>query len=101
MKIQYKKTALTDIQEAEWYVSEKLHNPSAAKKQTQKIVQAVSQLAQTPYMGTPLNSRYDVDTDMRYLVVSKHLIFYRVIGKSKVVVERVLNGRQDYMSVLF
>ena len=36
-----------------------------------------------------------------YLVLSDQLIFYRVVGESHVEVTRVLNGRQDYISILF
>ena len=59
-------------------------------------------LADTPYMGTPLCSKYDVDTDLRFLVVAKHLVFYRVEEAEKsVVVTRVLDGRRDYLALLF
>ena len=101
MKIRYKKTAIEDIQEAERYISDTLHNVTAAKKLTKRIVQAVALLADNPYMGTPLGSRYDVDTDLRYLIVSSRLIFYRVVEDSHVEVTRVIDGRQDYMTILF
>ena len=53
-------------------------------------------------MGTPLNSKFDVDTDLRFLVVSKQLVFYRVAeADERIDVTRVLDGRQDYMAVLF
>lgn len=101
MKVQYKKTAIDDIQATERYISEELHNKQAAKKLTRLIVQTVSLLAANPYMGTPLNSKYDVDTDIRFLVVSKQLVFYRVKGEECVEVTRVVDGRQDYMAILF
>ena len=101
MNIRYKKTALTDIQEIERYISDTLHNKSAAKKLTTRIVQAILLLEDNPWMGTPLNSRYDVATDLRYLVVSGRLIFYRVLDDDYVEVIRVLDGRQDYMAILF
>ena len=101
MKVRYKKTAIEDIQATEEYIRSVLHNSSAAKKLTGRIVQAVSLLADNPYMGTPLSSRFDVDTDLRYLLVSDQLIFYRVVEGSHVEVTRVLNGRQDYISILF
>ena len=101
MNIRYKKTALTDIQEIERYISDTLHNKSAAKKLTTRIVQAILLLEDNPWMGTPLNSQYDVATDLRYLVVSGRLIFYRVLDDDYVEVIRVLDGRQDYMAILF
>ena len=101
MKLRYKRTALEDIRETEQYIRNVLHNGSAAKKLTKRVVQAVSLLADNPYMGTPLCSRFDVETDLRYLLVSDQLIFYRVVEKRHIEVTRVLNARQDYISILF
>ena len=52
-------------------------------------------------MGTELCSRYAVDTDIQFLVVAKQIVFYRVVGNEYVEVTRVLDGRQDYMALLF
>ena len=52
-------------------------------------------------MGTPLSSRFDVETDLRYLLISEQLVFYRVVDDAYVEVTRVLNGRQDYLTILF
>ena len=102
MRIHYKKIAIDDIQATERYISQELHNKTAAKKLTRSIAQAVSLLADNPYMGTPLNSKFDVDTDLRFLVVSKQLVFYRVAeADERIDVTRVLDGRQDYMAILF
>jgi plasmid stabilization system protein ParE len=101
LKIRYKKTAIEDIQATEEYIRGVLHNGAAAKRLTGRIVQAISLLADNPYMGTPLSGRFDVESDLRYLLVSDHLIFYRVAEESCVEVTRVLNGRQDYISILF
>ena len=101
MNIRYKRTALEDILETEQYIRNVLHNGSAANKLTKRVVQAVSLLADNPCLGTPLSSRFDVETDLRYLLVSDQLVFYRVVGDSHVEVIRVLNGRQDYLTILF
>ncbi|MBR5704337.1 MAG: type II toxin-antitoxin system RelE/ParE family toxin [Deltaproteobacteria bacterium] len=52
-------------------------------------------------MSTPLSSRFDVESDLRYLLVSGYLVFYRVVEGSYIEVTRVLNGRQDYLGLLF
>lgn len=100
MRIFYKKTAIDDIQETERYISQELHNKKAALNLTRTVVQAISQLSSNPYMGTLLNSKYDLETDLRFLVVSKRLVFCRVAG-GHIEITRVLDGRQDYMSILF
>ena len=100
MKVRYKKTAIEDIRATEEYIRGVLRN-AAAGKLTGRITQAVSLLSENPCVGTPINSRFDVETDLRYLLVSDQLIFYRVVEGSHVEVIRVLNGRQDYLSILF
>ena len=52
-------------------------------------------------MGIPLSGKFDVDSDLRFLIVSKQLVFYRIEDETLVSVVRVLDGRQDYMSILF
>lgn len=101
MKIRYKKKALDDLQETQCYISETLHNKKAAGQLTERIFREISQLSEYPFMGVPLNSKYDVDTDIRVLTVAKHLVFYRVISDSHIEVIRVLDGRQDYLALLF
>ena len=101
MRVRYKKTAVEDIRATEDYIRVTLRNGPAAKKLTRRITQAVSLLSENPYMSTPLSSRFDVESDLRYLLVSGYLVFYRVVEGSYIEVTRVLNGRQDYLGLLF
>ena len=78
-----------------------MKNKPAAEKLTVSILRAVSLLADNPRMGVPLNGKFDVDSDLRFLIVSKQLVFYRIEDETLVSVVRVLDGRQDYMSILF
>ena len=66
-----------------------------------KLVVFANAVEDNPFMGTELCSRYAVDTDIRFLVVAKQIVFYRVVGNEYVEVTRVLDGRQDYMALLF
>lgn len=101
MKITYKSTALRDIQQKQDYIGTTLKNRLAAQKLTESILRAVSLLADNPRMGVPLSGKFDVDSDLRFLIVSKQLIFYRIENKTQISVVRILDGRQDYMSILF
>lgn len=101
MKIRYKRAALRDIQQKQEYITSVLKNKPAAEKLTVSILRAVSLLADNPRMGVPLNGKFDVDSDLRFLIVSKQLVFYRIEDETLVSVVRVLDGRQDYMSILF
>ena len=101
MKIRYKRAALRDIQQKQEYITSVLKNKPAAEKLTVSILRAVSLLADNPRMGIPLSGKFDVDSDLRFLIVSKQLVFYRIEDETLVSVVRVLDGRQDYMSILF
>ena len=101
MKIRYKRAALRDIQQKQEYITSVLKNRPAAEKLTVSILRAVSLLADNPRMGIPLSGKFDVDSDLRFLIVSKQLVFYRIEDETFVSVVRVLDGRQDYMSILF
>ena len=97
MRIKFKKTAVEDMRATKRYIREQLNNPSAAAKLTRRVYDAIMLLEDNPFMGTELCSRYAVDTDIRFLVVAKQIVFYRVVGNEYVEVTRVLDGRQDYM----
>lgn len=101
MRIKFKKTAVEDMRATERYIREQLNNPSAAAKLTRRVYDAIMLLEDNPFMGTELCSCYAVDTDIRFLVVAKQIVFYRVVGNEYVEVTRVLDGRQDYMALLF
>ena len=99
MTLLFKETAIEDILASQRYIDGPLHNSGAAKKLTRMIYDAAVLLCDNPYMGAPLNGKYEIGTDLRYLIVAKHLLFYRVSGDS-VTATRVLDGRQDYMAIL-
>ena len=77
MRIKFKKTAVEDMRATERYIREQLNNPSAAAKLTRRVYDAIMLLEDNPFMGTELCSRYAVDTDIRFLVVAKQIVFYR------------------------
>ena len=43
---------------------------------------------------------FDIDTPFRYLIVSKQLVFYKV-NEENIEIIRILDSRQDYLSLLF
>lgn len=88
MRIKFKKTAVEDMRATERYIREQLNNPSAAAKLTRRVYDAIMLLEDNPFMGTELCSRYAVDTDIRFLVVAKQIVFYRVVGNEYVEVTR-------------
>ena len=94
--------AVKDMEATRDYIAGRLKNPKAAKKLMEALLKAISLLADNPYMGAALAEKFEIDTDVRYFVVSKQLIFYHVDNVNGVVeILRVLDGRTDYLSVLF
>jgi plasmid stabilization system protein ParE len=101
MKIRYKRAALLDIQQKYDYIANVLKNKKAAQTLVERILHAVSQLTDNPMIGASLNSKFDVNSDLRFLIVAKQLVFYRIEDMDFISIVRVLDGRQDYISVLF
>lgn len=90
--------AITDLQQIKAYIAE--NNPDAAEKLAGNIYTKIEKLAEFPQMGISLNSRIVIKTDYLFLVCGMYLVFYKIEGKF-VSVYRVLNGRRDYLSILF
>ena len=101
MRVEFKKTALDDMQATERYITENMDNETAAKKLTRRVYDAIMLLEDNPYMGTELRRKFGVETDLRFLVVAKQMVFYRVVEDDHIEVTRVLDGRQDYLALLF
>lgn len=57
-------------------------------------------LIEFPEMGSPLSTKINIRTDYRFLVCGMYHIFYKIEAEY-ISVYRVLNGMQDYLSILF
>ena len=51
-------------------------------------------------LGAPLSSIIDIESEYRFLVKGKYLIFYRAY-ESAVFIDRILYSGRDYLRVLF
>lgn len=101
MKLKYRPAAIADIQRAADYIEKVLKNRSAAQSLKARILQGVSLLKENPHMGASLSSKYDdLDPSVRFIVISKQLVFYEINGDIIEVI-RVLDGRTDYLARLF
>ena len=101
MRIEYKRAALLDLQQAQDYIANTLKNRPAAQKLVSLVLHNISLLAENPRMGTALNSRFDVNSDLRFIVVAKQLVFYQIVDDALISIVRILDGRRDYLTVLF
>ena len=100
MKLKYTPEAIRDLQSISSYIEDVLLNPKAAGRIKAGILQACSSLKQQPEMGGSVKAKTGYETDLRFLVCEKHLIFY-VYEKGEVSVARIIDGRTDYVRILF
>lgn len=94
MQIIYKNTAIDDLLNTENYIKQ------AAQKIKNTIVNTIALLKDNLYLGPKMSDRFNMDTSLRYLVVSKQLVFYN-IKNDNIEIIRILDSRQDYLSLLF
>ena len=92
--------AKADMREIGDYISRELRNEDAALRLIRRFRTAMLPLRTFPEMGTPLLSSGKQRAPYRYLVCGHYLIFYH-LEADRVLVDRVLYGRRDYMALLF
>ena len=92
--------AARDLAETRRYIAEDLKNRSAADRVARSILKSLRILTEYAEIGMSLEAKTGYPSDLRMLSCEKHIVFYRVEGGT-VYVARILNGRQDYMHVLF
>ena len=100
MQIIYKKTAIDDLLNTENYIISRFNNEQAAQKLKSTLVNTIALLKDNPYLGPKMSDWFNVDTSLRYLVISKQLVFYS-IKNDNIEIIRILDSRQDYLSLLF
>lgn len=100
MKLEYSPEALDDIQETKRYIASVLKNRSAADRITKMIIRSCRQLKEQPEIGMSVEARTGYSSDLRYLICESWLAFYRIQGDTVQIV-RVIDGRTDYVRILF
>lgn len=99
-KLQVSKAAQYDLLEIKSYIANDLENRTAAVSTVKKITQKIRRLQEHPLMGAPISSVSNANSEERFLVSGKYLVFYHVIEK-EVFIDRVLYGGRDYLKILF
>ena len=98
-KVMLSPAAKADLQDTRRYISSVLSNPSASKQTLKRITTQLHTLEQFPESGTPILIPGS-PVAYRYLVCGSYMAFYH-IHDEEVIVDRVLYGRRDYLSILF
>ena len=99
-KLHYSADSRNDLSQIKEHISVEYDNPTAATRMVEYIVKRIRGLKHFPEMGALLSSIVDIDTNYRYLVCKKYLVFYRIDGNDVFII-RVLYGGRDYTSILF
>lgn len=100
MKLRFTPRAMNDLTAIRRFIRDEYGNPKAAKRITDSIFAQCANLKQFPQSGTALSARFEIDTDVRYLVCEGYMIFYRIEGEF-VSVGAVIHGKTDYLHILF
>lgn len=100
VKVNYSPLSLEDLKSTREYIAINLGSPKAAQNTITKITRRIRDLEGSPEIGTRLSAICSVESDYRFLVSDKYLVFYRYDADSVYIV-RILYGGMDYLSVLF
>lgn len=100
MKLVFSPDAINDILETKKYISKVLKNPAAAKRIAKMLNRSCKLLKDRPLMGMSVEEKTGHQSDFRYLICENWLAFYKV-EDDQITVVRVLDGRTDYVRVLF
>ena len=99
-KLHISPAAASDLAEISAYITLELYNPQAARRIVKSITHDLRHLQQNPHLGFSVSAKTGRGNDLRALLSGNYFLFYRVKGET-IQVARVLDGRQDYLRVLF
>ena len=96
MKLRFTPGALNDLAEIKQYIRKNSESPIAAGKIISGILASCSLLKEQPRLGMELSKLIGRETDYRYLISRKYVIFYRIEGSS-ISIYRIIDTRTDYI----
>ena len=99
--LQYLPSARKDMVDAVWYISETLHNPTAAERLAVELIEAGDSILTFPYANPVHMPIRPLKHEYRKLRVRNYLMFYWVDEERKLVtVARVIYARRNYEGLL-
>lgn len=100
MTIRYTPEARNDLRAIENYIANTLCNPLAANNVITNILKKCSYLKEQPNMGIELSKKTKKDTDMRYVVCGRYIVFYKV-EEMTISIIRILDSKIKDVQILF
>ena len=71
-----------------------------AKEITKRILDACSDLKKCPQKGKSAAERFEIDTDMLFLVIERYIVFYRIDGE-EIEIIRLFDTRRNILFHMF
>lgn len=99
MKLEFSNDALCDLERARDYIAHSLKNPIAAKALVAAVIADCQQLKDYPQSGRQLLDPEGLLPGYRLLIIRNQIVIYRV-EDDIVLINRILDGRTDYMRIL-
>jgi len=82
-KIRVNPMATEDLIGIRTYITKELENSTVAVNVVRNIIDSYEQLKTFPMMGVDLSTKVNVQTDFKYLVSGRYIVFYRADNLSR------------------
>lgn len=99
MKLQFSLLAQQDIDAIFHYISDTLHNHTAASNTLNSIIHVSERISNFPRLGPVIHLVNSSNIEVRYVISGSYLVAY-VIEPTHIEVIRVLYARSDYVRLL-
>ena len=100
LNIKFSAQSVNDLKEIKQYISLELFNEASVVKLINKIIDCIRNLGEFPFLGSPLSSKINLETDYRFIVCHKYIVFYRTDAHNLYIV-RILSSRRNCIKILF
>ena len=100
MEIIYNRAAIDDLVALDSYISYQYHDINIGKRLLKKITASFALLEKNPNLGPKISDCFKIQSTFHYLIVAKQIVFYD-IKDNTIEIIRILDSRQDYISILF
>ena len=99
-KIHYTAEALRDLDEVWDYIGINLNSPNAADRIVNRIINDIDLLKDYTAIGVELSEVTGLESDYRYIISGKYIIFYRFY-QDVIMIDRIVHSRREHIQKLF
>lgn len=93
--------AKSDLRNAAVYISEELHNPTAANRFLDTATEKISFLAEQPFSNALVSDSLLAANGIRFQLINKYLAFYVIREETQsITIIRIIHSRRDWISIL-